>query len=505
MPSHGEFREEAARALPPPHEQEPASLRADIVDELADHLACAYRRELLRTQGDSAQSLKNVHARFGNPGAIARRLWFDAMKEKIMAQKLMVVGSCVSAILIAVVAAVGWRYLEANQRANAALVEKTLEANAALLARLEAMPPATAKAESLEWRSISLQFVDEQTGAPRRDLSVFVSGPAARLENSQQFTGLVPDKNGHIELAPVYYGTYYVTATALDGAFCAVAIHLRPGHDARETICVPTQAVGALNLQVAWPDELKHREAWCVIGAVQDSDRIIEGNLWRQQHPRFFAVHTDGRVVDLSEYFQRKDLPDPRFVAGELSYSTSDLSTTLEYISTHSVPQRQRGLSTLSPGQMAPFFCGLILQKELPRSPAVFLRQLWSIRFDHPDGHVTLLDTAGLDSIWRLFAADLGLLIPPHGANSATIRNIANPGSAVIAPGKTTPWRFTVPAELMAQIPADMLPPIPPVEARHPGQAATFGPSDSPPSDDFGSTPAYQDHASPSMGETTHG
>ena len=43
-----DFRDTLLTLLPPPRDDEPASLRQDIIDELADHLACAYNRELLR-------------------------------------------------------------------------------------------------------------------------------------------------------------------------------------------------------------------------------------------------------------------------------------------------------------------------------------------------------------------------------------------------------------------------------------------------------------------------
>ncbi len=42
------FNQTLSAELPPPRDDEPPSLRQDILDELADHLACAYRRELLR-------------------------------------------------------------------------------------------------------------------------------------------------------------------------------------------------------------------------------------------------------------------------------------------------------------------------------------------------------------------------------------------------------------------------------------------------------------------------
>ena len=74
------------------------SLRDDIVDELADHLACAYRRELLRG-ADAATARQRVLERFGDPAAVARRLWLDAMKGKIMTQRILV-ACCVLLTLI---------------------------------------------------------------------------------------------------------------------------------------------------------------------------------------------------------------------------------------------------------------------------------------------------------------------------------------------------------------------------------------------------------------------
>ena len=60
------------------------------MDELADHLACAYRRELLRG-ADPATARQRVLERFGDPAAVARRLWLDAMRGRIMSQRILVV------------------------------------------------------------------------------------------------------------------------------------------------------------------------------------------------------------------------------------------------------------------------------------------------------------------------------------------------------------------------------------------------------------------------------
>lgn len=69
--------------LPSPFEDEPPSVRQDIADELADHLACAYRRELLKT-ADEETAQQRVLDRFGNPRRIAYQLWFQALWGRIM-------------------------------------------------------------------------------------------------------------------------------------------------------------------------------------------------------------------------------------------------------------------------------------------------------------------------------------------------------------------------------------------------------------------------------------
>ncbi len=69
--------------LPAPLDDEPPSVRQDIADELADHLACAYRRELLKT-ADDRTAQQRVLDRFGNPQRIAYQLWFQALWGRIM-------------------------------------------------------------------------------------------------------------------------------------------------------------------------------------------------------------------------------------------------------------------------------------------------------------------------------------------------------------------------------------------------------------------------------------
>ena len=83
-------------------------LRQDILDELADHLACSYNRELLRG-AKPVEARRRVIERFGDPAAVACRLWLDAMKGKIMARRMMIATCLVVTMASLSVAGVMWQ------------------------------------------------------------------------------------------------------------------------------------------------------------------------------------------------------------------------------------------------------------------------------------------------------------------------------------------------------------------------------------------------------------
>jgi len=73
------------KAFPAPHPREPGGLRQDILDEIADHLACAAEREEERQEEENEGAVwDRVLDRFGDPDAIARKLWWDQMRETVM-------------------------------------------------------------------------------------------------------------------------------------------------------------------------------------------------------------------------------------------------------------------------------------------------------------------------------------------------------------------------------------------------------------------------------------
>ena len=109
-----DLRETLSALLPPRRDDEPASLRQDIIDELGIISRCAYNRELLRG-ADSQLARQRVLERFGDPAAVARRLWFDAMKGKIMAQRVLI-ATCV-VVTMASLSLVGLVWIQSSRAA----------------------------------------------------------------------------------------------------------------------------------------------------------------------------------------------------------------------------------------------------------------------------------------------------------------------------------------------------------------------------------------------------
>lgn len=84
-----DWRESATGGLPEDLAHEYEALRGDIADELDDHLLCAMKRELRRTDDESAAE-RAVLERFGDSRKVARQLWCEAIKEKVMRDRILI-------------------------------------------------------------------------------------------------------------------------------------------------------------------------------------------------------------------------------------------------------------------------------------------------------------------------------------------------------------------------------------------------------------------------------
>ena len=203
--------------LPEPRDDEPSSLRADIADELADHLQCAFRREVLK-DGDAAAARRRALDRFGDPKQLARRLWRQAMWSRIMRQRI-VSGLqwmvAVTAMLIS--GAVFWQQSELLAELRHARQEDAAERQAltAKLDRLE-LPTATAGAPVAQ-SSEPIPWSPDDSSAAQAESEPAAPGAYASMPQSEMESPPGPSEYGqlpHSEDGPVVLTLSFVQETA---------------------------------------------------------------------------------------------------------------------------------------------------------------------------------------------------------------------------------------------------------------------------------------------------
>ncbi len=114
--------DDIAGSLPPPQGASEQALRNDILDELNDHLECAMHRERRRHEDDDLAH-RAVLVRFGDPARIAYRLWFDALKERIIMQRI----SLMTNLVLTAVCVLLCVFVGLLMKQNASATEQVLE------------------------------------------------------------------------------------------------------------------------------------------------------------------------------------------------------------------------------------------------------------------------------------------------------------------------------------------------------------------------------------------
>ena len=259
------FRDAVSALLPPPRDDEPATLRQDIVDELGDHLACAYNRELLRGV-DSNLARQRVLERFGDPAAVARRLWFDAMRGKIMAQRVLI-ASCV-VVTVASLSLVGLVWIQSNRaaaetiEANRKLSEALAQAqttNKDMLSKLSEMSEAIRNPRSLDWNAVKFMVTDETPdGPPAAGCSISLFLRDSR--DKQIFR--TSDASGIADFGLVHPGEYFFGVSknwdrgTLSGSG---QLNVEPGSQIYKRIVCPKKVLERVPLRIRcdWPADLE--------------------------------------------------------------------------------------------------------------------------------------------------------------------------------------------------------------------------------------------------------
>ncbi len=174
-----DFHDTLSTLLPPPRDDDPVGVRQDILDELGDHLACAYNRELMRGV-DSSLARQRVLERFGDPAAMARRLWLDAMKGKIVAKRVLIATCVVVMVACATSVALAWQWMnqdrllrnravaeaiDANRRMSEALAQSQAT-NQEMLKQMREMTRAVTHPVSPDWNPVTFKLTEETADGP---------------------------------------------------------------------------------------------------------------------------------------------------------------------------------------------------------------------------------------------------------------------------------------------------------------------------------------------------
>ncbi len=342
--------------LPAPRDDEPESLRQDIVDELRDHLACAFVRELHtpssrgcisadQTTQDTVQ--QRVLARFGNPASIARRLWWDAQQEKIMSQRLMLAASVVMAVACCAMFVLIKQSVDAQQAffgqqqqttqalllqfqedADQAARERqtqfeqllaqsqqasrdlaTQAAHSAEMAEQSLTESRAAQAKLAErlasiedrqqgpsdWNPVELKLVQGTENGPP------AAGFTATLRMTTSETGIPPvngasNENGIVRFDRVRYGVYELRLTSPWKEYYGQSISIQPGESYSATIVCPPAApeLQKVTVSVDWPDDLAQRPIWMSLSS-ESAFREFGGVSWSARVPRFGSLGNRGR------------------------------------------------------------------------------------------------------------------------------------------------------------------------------------------------------------------
>ncbi|HAH43932.1 hypothetical protein [uncultured Gimesia sp.] len=245
--------------FPPRRDDEPTSLRQDIIDELSDHFACALNRELLKNP-DEQTAKQRVLNQFGDPIKIARQLWLDAMKEKIMSQRIMTGVSVVAAVCCIAVVGIAWSMMQQSERINLLVLE-----------RLTQNPPVQESIGTEGMNLISFQLIQD---SGKKQSAVGFTGQLMKTGSQSDSFELesVSDQGGKLDFGKLPWGKYRLKLTAPWGE-SAEFPHLTvvPGRNYSKTLVCPSEAPAraTVKFQVNWTDQFKS-EDWCLICDFRD-------------------------------------------------------------------------------------------------------------------------------------------------------------------------------------------------------------------------------------------
>jgi hypothetical protein len=279
---------ESAADLPAPRDDEPAHLRQDIQDELADHLQAALEREL-RHGSDETTARERVLEQFGDPRRVARKLWWDAMREKVMSQRVQIAASV---LMLVTCAGMFWM--------TSVIAGQGRAMNEAMLVRLDELTKRPLETKNpVEWNPAVVQLVTE-SGAP------LPKGYAVTVQsepNDYRFN-LEADAEGRADFGFLRPGNFTLSVRAPWGqSMTDRDLWIRAGSPFSVTVVCPTEPpTTETTLELQWPEDLKASGLWLGLW-LEAAPRKIAGHewFWDGNIPPTFLVDPTGKVRVIHE------------------------------------------------------------------------------------------------------------------------------------------------------------------------------------------------------------
>ena len=286
------------KSFPARHPREPDGLRQDILDEIADHLACAAEREQDRQENENEEAVwGRVLERFGNPDTIARKLWWDQMWEAVMREwiqtgVMVVVTIAVLAglaMMTRLVAGVGMandamreamkQVAASNENLAKAMAEQRAGNEAMLKALSGIQSGGGEKPDALELSTIEIvvrRGTPEGPPAPEVKVKMRGQGPG---ESSLLVEGEL-DASGRAVFERLYQGKYtFLLEDPKSGLFGERTITLFAGKGAGEHVAVAPDVVPRpINVDLGLPTY--GRDSDQLIGTVIEAEWSYEDHHW---------------------------------------------------------------------------------------------------------------------------------------------------------------------------------------------------------------------------------
>lgn len=248
------FNELTAK-LPRRNDAEPPGLREQIVAELRDHLECDFRREMI-TASDEQAAWQRVHNKFGNPAEVALRLWLDAMKGKLIMQKLSLAFSAVLACICFAMVGLVWNMMDTQ----AEMQKQTLAQIQNLIASFPEKENQNDNTKySGDWRDLSIKLIpDNKVDGEGADkifgVNVYSTSASPKYQTVFQ---MKPGETHQLGMMPP--GDYSVTVTSPWDEQFNKQLFLGPGRISELEIIVPVKEYKEVDIdfQLILPEGMK--------------------------------------------------------------------------------------------------------------------------------------------------------------------------------------------------------------------------------------------------------